>query len=199
MSDGRVPSEPGSREPSPDGLGPPGFDPSRIAALTGDRYSPNLRKFMARQAKLRAPLQRVFRDSAGTPYIGFIDGDWFLGGKLWRVLCVGTRAETWAYQNLANELTEIADFWPRYERIGRCAIDEDHSHWWINGQSRWEEIGDIRTCQWCGLEQVRHRWEETVKRECWSPCDSDRSPEGRDRNGLDGEAATARAEGIAKP
>jgi hypothetical protein len=31
------------------------------------------------------------------------------------------------------------------------------------------------------------------------PCDSDGSPEGRDREaGLDGEAATARAEGIAR-
>lgn len=34
---GRVASQPGSREPSPDGLGPSGFDPSRIEFLQGLR------------------------------------------------------------------------------------------------------------------------------------------------------------------
>ena len=156
-----------------------GFDPARIIALTGDKYSPNLRAFLARQTKYRGPLLRVFNDAEGQRWIGFIDEEtWFIGTRLWRVLCVGRKAEVGAWPKLASELVEEAGFWDRYEAVGRCAIDEAHKHWFVNGDDRFAYPSeddrmagddDTRTCRWCGHEQKRVRWTETVERERWEP------------------------------
>jgi hypothetical protein len=180
----------GSREPSPSctGLGPSGFDPERIVALVGDKYSPNLRTFLAKQSKHRGPLQRVFKDAEGVRWIGFIDDEqWFTGTRLFRVLCVGKKAEVGAFAKLAGELTEDADFWRQYEAIGRCALDEAHIHWFVNGDDRFTykddrfpDAADERRCRWCGFEQRRVRWTETVERHRWEAASAIETRQGGD-------------------
>lgn len=67
-----------------------------------------------------------------------------------------------------SDLTPVPGFWDEYARVGRCAIDTDHSRFFIGDVTRWAENGDARSCKWCGNHrQVRRRWTETVKRECW--------------------------------
>jgi hypothetical protein len=178
------------------------FDTSRIAGLEGDRYSPNLRQWM-RSRSQRAYRIAVYRNSDGQLYIGQLfedDHGWFHGSRLNEVLCNGAKANSWAFSPSQLSLTIIPDFWARYERIGRCAIDVAHDRYFVGESTRWLTDGDTRSCLWCGEHTQRlHRWTEMVERERWTTCDSDGSPEGRDREaGLDGEAATARAEGIAQ-
>lgn len=52
-------------------------------------------------------------------------------------------------------MTDIADFWGRYLKIGRCAIDEDHTMHFINSENRYSMEGEIRTCNWCGAKHLR--------------------------------------------
>jgi hypothetical protein len=141
------------------------------ALLEGPRYSPNLRKWV-RSMKARTYSLSVYRHSNGLLYIGeqFDDG-WFHGTKLNRVLGVGSKAETWAYSPRQLSLTCIADFWARYARIGRCAIDEAHSTYFVGDETRWLVEGDTRSCLWCGNHtQHLRRWLETVERERWEPA-----------------------------
>jgi len=71
---------------------------------------------------------------------------------------------------MGGKLTLLADFWSDYARIGRCAIDTDHSRHFIGGDTRWAVSGDIRSCLWCeGHTQTLRRWTETVERERWEP------------------------------
>jgi hypothetical protein len=161
-----VPVEPVSR------LDPTGFDPSRIASLQGDKYSPNLRKFM-RSRRQRAYRTNLYRDTESNwLYIGqLFDDGWFHGAQLNRVLCVGSKAETWAYSPVQLSLTLIDDFWERYERIGRCAIDVAHDRYFIGDGSRWLTDGDTRSCLWCGAHTQRlRRWVQKVERERWEPA-----------------------------
>ena len=158
-----VPANPAS------GLDPSGFDPSRIAALQSDKYSPNLRKWVLSR-KQRAYRIAVYRNADGQLYIGqrFADDNWFHGSQLNRVLCVGSRAESWAFAPEQLTLALIPDFWDRYERIGRCAIDEEHDRYFVGDETRWQVEGDVRSCRWCGnYKQTLRRWTETVERERW--------------------------------
>lgn len=61
---GRVPEAPGSREPSPDGLGPSGFDPSRVLAALKDgcRTGMIAERLGLSMAKTRRILNRMERE-----------------------------------------------------------------------------------------------------------------------------------------
>ena len=136
-------------------------------ALEGDRYSPNLRRWMRENSRHHG--NDVFADKDGKLWIGWIDdGPSFIGSRLWRVLTVGGRAEVGCWMFPVSDLTPVPDFWANYARIGRCAIDPDHSHYFIGDETRWTEQGDTRSCNWCGNHrQFRHRWTETVERQRW--------------------------------
>lgn len=132
--------------------------------LEGDRYSPNLRKWMLKNSRVHP--NDLFRDRDGTLWIGWIDdGMWFIGSRLWQVLCNGARAQVGCWTFPVSDLTPVDGFWTEYARIGRCAIDTAHDHH-FQGE-RWDENGEVRTCRWCGHKQFRKRWTETVERERW--------------------------------
>src|ERR1051326_3442927 len=59
---GRVPSAPGSREPSPDGLGPSGFDPSRghvLARESWDDFVARVEVFADRYCRVKPSLGMI--------------------------------------------------------------------------------------------------------------------------------------------
>jgi hypothetical protein len=156
-----------------------------LIALSGDRYSPNLRLWLAKHEKRfgrfwGAP--HVYHDKDGVRWIGWIDDDlWFTGCRLMRCLTMGAKAEVGCWTFPVSDLTEEPGFWTLYAAIGRCAIDEGHKGWWLNGQARWREEGDTRHCLWCcNHTQHLRRWTETIERERWEPASVDTRPKDED-------------------
>lgn len=126
-------------------------------------YSPNLHSFSkAWMRRATREMPEVWRGDAdwhlwiGTMYK---DGDdHFVGCHLAAVLSKGAHENRnrGAYIGLnQHNMTHIADFWERYLKIGRCAIDEDHTIHFINSENRYSMDGDIRTCNWCGAKHQR--------------------------------------------
>lgn len=144
-----------------------GLNVALIAPERGTKYSPNLYRWLtSKRNKTRMSALRVYRDTEGAFWIGMLVGRELFGSKLIAVLCNGAREETAAWQGI--DAVEIPGFWDRYTVDGRCAIDEDHTMGFINGESRWSVSGDARTCQWCGKHsQTLKRWTEQVQREEW--------------------------------
>lgn len=135
-------------------------------ALSGDKYSPNLAAWSAKNGHIAE--NRLYRGPNGTLWIGWIDdGAWFIGSRLWQVLCTGRRAQVGCWTFPVSDLTEVPDFWAKYARLGRCAIDTDHTRSFVNDDNRWDTQGDIRSCRWCGFQQTKRRWTEVVTREAW--------------------------------
>jgi hypothetical protein len=146
------------------------FDLSAINPANGDKYSPNLYKWLRKRIKSRDEDIRVYalKDEllGDRLFIGsFYDGE-FHGTQLGEVLRRGTKAEICCYVGRLKFM-EVPDFWQRYLAIGRCAIDTKHTGWFMGDESRFIENGDTRTCQWCGAAQYRKRWTETVERMRW--------------------------------
>jgi hypothetical protein len=145
------------------------LDLAVIDPRNGRRFSPNLYRWLtARGRQHRARLAGVYTDSKGTLWIGY-PGDFgdFIGQKLMSVLCNGAKADSGCWVNLGH-LIEITDFWPRYMIDGRCAIDTEHTMFFIGDETRWDVDGDTRQCRWCGnARQVMNRWTDTVERSAW--------------------------------
>lgn len=156
------------RPQRPVGPQPNGLDVAAIHPQRGAKYSPNLHRWLTmRSKKHRAWSSRVYRDADGTLWIGMLDGGDLIGVRLMNVLCYGTKAEHACWTRLQG-LDEVADFWPRYARDGRCAIDADHRQHFVGDDTRWSVSGETRACLWCGnAQQVLRRWTETVERERW--------------------------------
>jgi hypothetical protein len=150
------------------GLQPNGLDVRAVDPRNGAKYSPNLHKWLTmRGKKHHAWTSRVYRDRIGTLWIGMLDHGDLIGARLMNVLCYGTKAGSCCWVNLRG-LVEVADFWPRYVRDGRCAIDTAHRECFIGDDTRWTQDGDTRTCLWCGkARQVLTRWTESVERQEW--------------------------------
>jgi hypothetical protein len=153
---------------------------SQIHPSAGKAFSPNLYEWMKKNA-------HFYKDGAGTPHgvwrvkagmardafhegalmLGMAgdQGD-FLGSRLMNVLCEGRKAATWCYPGLLARLEPLADFWSTYLRVGRCAIDPDHSIHYLD--ERWAHRSETqRVCVWCGLVQNRHVFSQLVEREDW--------------------------------
>lgn len=143
-----------------------------IAPARGAKYSVNLHAFLTtKRMAPRAHLQRVYRDAEGTLWLGYKDESFIFGARLMHVLCKGARTETFAHPRHGKSV-EVADFWPRYAAVGRCAIDTDHSMHFIGDEHRWHVDGETRSCLWCGKAVQRlERWVEPVERERWVPVD----------------------------
>lgn len=145
-----------------------GLDIEAINPVKDGKYSPNLYRWLKKRDEIhRAWNSRVFRDSKGVLWVGVLDDCYLIGAKLVGVLCNGTKEQSRAYPQGGN-LEEIADFWPRYIRDGRCAIDTDHSMYFMGDEGRWSIDGETRRCLWCGnaTQTLRH-WQETVDRRRW--------------------------------
>ncbi len=145
-----------------------GLDVAAVHPRNGSRYSPNLFSWLTmRSRKHHAWTSRVYRDKDGTLWIGMLDQGDLFGARLMNVLCNGSKAEGGCWINLRG-LVEVADFWPRYMRDGRCAIDTEHAQYFIGDDTRWAVNGDTRTCLWCGeARQVFARWTDVVAHQEW--------------------------------
>jgi hypothetical protein len=148
-----------------------GLDLGLIAPNCGFKYSPNLHRFLKKHASL-ARMARLFIDSTGVRYLGFIDDtDSLIGARLNQVLSMGTKTPVFCYSTL-GVLTEHESFWAEYVADGRCALDREHTTPFVGDQTRWRTAGEHRSCLWCGkMTQTLRRWTETkvVERESWEP------------------------------
>lgn len=149
-------------------LRPNGLNLADIHPRKGAKFSPNLHKFLS--SRYNANMRKyahVYRDADGTLWIGFPDDYFLIGRRLASVLC-SAEGQIFAHSNL-GPLTEVTDFWANYVRVGRCAIDSEHQHSFINDETRWEVHGDSRSCLWCGkVHQKLERIPKTVIHEVWS-------------------------------
>jgi hypothetical protein len=147
-----------------------GLDVAAIHPDNGAKLSPNLYRWLTAGSGRRARecLSRVFRDPRGTLWIGYPDDvSGFIGQNLMRVLSYGPKTDCSCWGNL-GALKEVPEFWPRYVRDGRCAIDVEHVMAFLADEGRWTVKGDARSCTWCGsASQVLRRWTEPVQREQW--------------------------------
>ena len=154
----------------PVGMQPNGLDARAVAPRNGAKYSPNLYKWLTmRNKKHHAWTSRVYRDGSGTLWIGMLDLGDLIGARLMNVLCCGAKAESFCYAGMRG-LVEVADFWPRYTAVGRCAIDPAHKMHFVGDDTRWRTNGEHRECLWCGAHaQKLRRWGEPVERSAWEP------------------------------
>lgn len=146
-----------------------------LATLQGDKYSPNLRSFVLRWHRklgktIKGPVPQVYRLSDGRLYIGYLD-DYgaLIGACLNTVLGRGASTQTFCYAHIRNP-EWVEGFWEQYGEDGRCAIDRDHTTYFIGDNTRWRVDGDHRSCLWCGkVSQQLKRWTETktVQHEEW--------------------------------
>lgn len=145
-----------------------GLDVQAVHPRNGAKYSPNLHRWLtSRKRKHRAWTSRVYRDADGVLWVGMLDMGDLIGAKLYGVLCNGAQEDSACWVNLRG-LVEVADFWPRYVRDGRCAIDQEHARYFVGDDTRWSVSGDTRACRWCGkARQVLTRWTEAVERQEW--------------------------------
>lgn len=162
--------------PDRDEFVPTPFDPAWIKPPRGEmngsgKYSPNLfrwaQKWVSRYAGWGAKANpAVFRAGDKTLWIGRIGDDgWFSGAKLMRVLCNGASQEIYAVApSTARGFKPLPNFWRAYRRIGRCAIDKDHSIYWQEDDARWEVKGKKRSCRWCGKFHQRLQVRTEIKR-----------------------------------
>ena len=134
------------------------LDIAAVNPKNGAKFSPNLYKWLTKRD--RGHLRKnasVHKDKDGTLFIGMVYDGWLHGSKLMRVLCVGGKAEVFAFY-----------LWQQYMAIGRCAIDQAHSMYFTGDDTRWKTEGDTRNCQWCGNNsQTLRRWIEPVERQRW--------------------------------
>jgi hypothetical protein len=144
-----------------------GLDVQLIQPRQGAKFSPNLYRWLTLpQRKHRAWTSRVYADKHGVLWIGMLDQGELIGSRLYGVLCKGSQEESCCWVQL-HGLVEVSDFWPRYIRDGRCAIDTGHDHFFVGDETRWKTNVEERECQWCGQSQVLSRRIETVEHQVW--------------------------------
>lgn len=149
---------------------PTGLEVERINPALGKKYSPNLYEFLtARKNSSQLRLARIFIDTDGTEYLGFMDDtNCLIGARLTQVLCYGTKAQVLSYCN-TGDLRERVGFWDEYIADGRCAIDREHKMPFIGAETRWRVVGEQRHCQWCNkATQTLQRTVKQVTVESWT-------------------------------
>jgi hypothetical protein len=150
---------------------PNGLDIKSIHPKNGDKYSPNLHKYlMGKRRSIAAIYATVYQDRNGSIWLGYRDEEnWFMGARLITVLCSGSRTDTLAYPpSFGRGLIEVKGFWKQYVAHGRCAIDKEHDMFFIGDDNRWDVTGNRRHCKWCGkMHQERKSITETKVKEIW--------------------------------
>lgn len=132
------------------------------------KYSPNLHTWLKRN-KNRYPNVDVAAhpaDGSRRMYVGSMRSDgWLRGESLNKVLCSPGNGRI---HFSVPGLKLAPDFWDRYIRDGRCAIDPAHEVSFIGIETRWQVSGSVRECLWCGSHvQVKLDWTETVEHSEW--------------------------------
>lgn len=125
------------------------FNPKR-----GEKYSPNLYKWLRKRMRQLDTEYNVFTGEDGRLYVGYVCDGSFCGCLLNRVLCRGAKSESGCY-GAARHFTLVPDFWERYAAVGRCAIDSTHRVVNYLDVERFIVDGDTRECRWCGHKQVK--------------------------------------------
>lgn len=130
----------------------------KISPKNGEKYSLNLYRFLKRNPQYH----HAYRDREGVLYIGYMDEGFFHGHRIGIIL--SGRKQTYCYTDTSG-WRELKNFWVRYLRIGRCAIDHKHLY---DFDGRYKLIGKtVRQCLWCGAKMKLRRWTEKVKRSKW--------------------------------
>lgn len=160
-----------------------GLDIAAVNPKNGTKFSPNLYKWLTKRGeKPRRHTSKIYREKDGALFIGMLDDGFLHGSQLMRVLCIGGKAEVFAYY--LGQPEEIADFWERYAAVGRCAIDQAHAMHFTGDESRWQTEGDTRECLWCGNHsQTLRRWIDPVERQRWETVPSNAQAVGRNACG----------------
>ncbi|PTQ64510.1 hypothetical protein C8J45_103360 [Sphingomonas sp. PP-CE-3G-477] len=144
----------------------------------GEKYSPNLQKWLAKNDGSPWGTARVWIAADATYWIGWVDDDgWFYGTRLMCVMVDGRKAEVYAHPAVPEGVIEQPDFWAHYGAVGRCAVDQDHTRGFIGDETRWAVDGNTRECLWCGdCRQTLRRWQEVVNRQAWEIAPTPNSP-----------------------
>ncbi len=142
------------------------LDLGLINPKRGDKYSPNLFRFLKKHRSL-AQYGWVWKDPEGMRWLGYIhDGD-FIGCRLMSALCGWGDVACYPQVQFVASLDVVKDFWPQYVAIGRCAIDPAHTEAFLSAENRFADRGDTRTCNWCGTQQYRQTKKRTVIETVW--------------------------------
>ncbi|MCF5371999.1 hypothetical protein [Pseudomonas syringae] len=132
------------------------IDPKRSPA-----YSRNLHLWMKSNGRsgdtvykitAGSTLARIYGDGSyfiGQPY-GDYEGDSdFSGALLMQILTMGCQVVRACYTGDAPRMIEVADFWDRYELVGRCVIDPDHKIGFRDNAQRFYFAQGQHCCKWC--------------------------------------------------
>jgi hypothetical protein len=132
-----------------------------------EKFSENLYNWLnSRKQKTFIKEQKVWQDSNKELWIGWKHDGELIGTRLFSVLCNGSKAETMCYP-ASIKLTEVPNFWENYKKLGRCAIDPEHTVSFLSSKSRWSVTGTARICNWCGQHQQLDQRKKTVVIKTW--------------------------------
>lgn len=138
-----------------------------LAPDLGAAYSPNIHQWLGRHGTGRKEglvLDRVYRVRMGSklaehygagafvigsPYAAYDRDTDVSAVRLMDVLCHGVDASRACLAGALDSLEEVPDFWTRYQQIGRCAIDTEHTTRFVDSV-RYTTTNDVQTCLWCG-------------------------------------------------
>lgn len=156
-----------------------------IAPEKAESFSPNLHEWLKRIVlkggrlssehvyRVRAGTRLSQLYGAGTLFIGASDPSYpedrdLFGARLIGVLCNGAKEGVYCFPGALGALDRVDDFWPRYRKVGRCAIDPEHREHFI-GPERYAVSGHKRVCKWCGAGQRLRIVKRVVRDEVWEP------------------------------
>lgn len=136
---------------------PNGLDLDLIRPELGAKYSPNLYAWLIALRRQTGPMITIlhaWEDRAGEIQLAIATPS----GKpvpamvsLRGILANGSSEPTVRSTSRARSAKLITDFWPRYVRDGRCAIDPTHASA-PEASGQWTHQGGERVCLWCGAK-----------------------------------------------
>lgn len=138
-----------------------------------EKYSENLYKWLKKNKNF-LPGVNVYKNiKENKLYIGCFNETHdtnFWGAGLNAVLCKMSNDLFRLHEILISDFVVIENFWEDYIKIGRCAIDVDHTMSFLNSDNRWKYTndGNTKSCTWCNdcikwrklysVTELRSRW-----------------------------------------
>lgn len=162
------------------------LDFNRLAKLTGEKYSPNLRKFFkwVKTHSKSFGSGHMYSDSVARGTNGFyfvFESEGHLHGYRVNSLMSGKSVtyRDFVFMNsdfssimASGRLKVVNNFQEEYEKIGRCFFDPDHTIYFLNSKNRYEpetldhnygiQYSAYEKCTWCGT-LIGHRHKQVVK------------------------------------
>lgn len=105
--------------------------------------------FKAREGSRLADTYGADATFIGQPYCDYEGDADFSGALLIQVLCMGRSVVRSCFAGAAVHAVESEDFWTRYEKVGRCAIDPEHKLHFRDDKHRFHQVDGQQTCKWC--------------------------------------------------